>query len=498
MAIDFHQVISRLRQTRSQATLFAVTSAMALTLGAGVAYGDTKYLAAALAALVLGFAALTAPRHLTLLAIPAMVLVPPTVRIPSLGAGLTPLRLIVAVSIIGWLANGPRTIRMPSAYRFFGTVFSVYVLLLASTYSFSSVTRGVGYSIESLAIAWLAWRSIRDRRDLFGLVDLLMVVMIVAALLAVYETIVGHFLLPADEPLFFHAPFRDGQIRAQGVFPHPLVLGAALAVMLPVSISRSLSTAGWRRLLSASAALLYALTLILISGRGPWIGAAVAVVALAALTQGSRRRTILTAILVCAAAVAVSPLEGRVETLLKSVVSNETGQETVKSVRYRKTLLTASLSYAKGHPFGTGPGREEAAHLTGSLEAGTHLTDSIDNAYAKYAVELGPVGLLLFIFLIGSVANCVWRARKVQDKELGLLASGILAGEIAMLVVSATVATFSWQQLAALYWLLIGSSMMLRPLARPASQLMPTTTRHLEGAMGPTANTACMQRSASI
>lgn len=462
------QVVSVLRDKRVEVALFAATLACATALGAGLAHGDAKYIFAGFAAIVLSIAALTAPRYLSLLAVPALVLVPPTVRIPSLGAGLTPLRVIVVFGIVGWVLNGSRMVRMPIGYRVTGLVFSVYVIFLASTHDLTSVSRGFAYSVESLAIAWLAWRAIENKRDFFKLIDMLTAVMVIAALLAVYETIAGHFLLPADGTFFFHAPLRDGQIRGQGVFPHPLVLGTALAIMLPVAISRGLTATRWHRAFSIGAALLYAFTLVLIEGRGPWIGATCAVVALAALLRGSKRLTIIAGLVLCIIAVAISPLGGNVASLLANVTSNEHGQESVKSVLYRKTLLTASLSYAETHPFGTGPGEEEAANLTGTLE--THLNNSIDNAYAKYAVELGPVGLLLFLFIMFTVVLCAWRGRNVRDSELATVATGILAGEIAVLVISATVATFSWQQLAALFWLLVGGSMMIEVLGRSSDR----------------------------
>jgi hypothetical protein len=462
-----------LRDRRLEATIFAATLALATSLGAGLAHGGAKYIFAGLVGLLLGYVALTAPRYLSLLVIPALVLVPPTVRHTVGGNELTPLKVIVALGVAGWLVNEPRALRMPTGYRVSALVFSVYVMLLASSHGRSSIGHGIIYSVESVAIAWLAWRAINSKSDLLKLLDLLIGVMVIAALLAVYETLVGHFLLPAVGSTFFHAPLRDGHIRAQGVFPHPLVLGTALAVMLPVAISRGLGTTGWRRAFGAGAALLYALTLILISGRGPWLGAAVAVIALALLTHGSKRLTIIIGLLLCVAAVSISPVEGNVASLLTSVFSNENGQEAVYSVRYRKTLLTDSVSYAETHPFGTGPGQEQEAHLTGTLEAGTHLNNSIDNNYAKYAVELGPVGLLLFLFLIGNLLLYAWKGHNVKDAELALIGSGILAGEIAMLVTSVTVATFTWQQLAALFWLLVGGSMMLETLARSSRNATP-------------------------
>lgn len=456
-----------------EAAIFAGILALAVALGAGSAHGGAKYIFVGFAALGLSLVALTAPRYLSLLVLPVLVLVPPTVRHAVAGNELTPLKVIVALGVAGWLVNGPRALRMPTGLRISALMFAVYVMLLAGSHSRSSVGHGIIYSVESLAIAWLAWRGIGDRRDFLKLVDMLIGVMVIAALLAVYETIVGHFLLPAVGSTFFHAPLREGHIRAQGVFPHPLVLGTALAVILPVAISRGLSTIGSRRFLYAGAALLYVLTLILISGRGPWIGGATAVVAMAILTHGNKRLTILISLLLCVVAVVISPLGGNVSSLLNSVVSNENGKEAVYSVRYRKTLLTDSISYAETHPFGTGPGLEEKAHLAGTLEAGTHLNNSIDNNYAKYAVELGPVGLLLFLILMVNVVLCAWRSRTVKDAELALLASGILAAEIAMLVTSATVATFAWEQLAALFWLLVGASMMIEALARSSSNLDP-------------------------
>ncbi len=470
-ACRLQHVVSALRDKRMEAFLFAGILALAVALGAGVAHGGAKYVLVGFAVLGLSLVALTTPRYVSLLVLPALVLMPPTIRHTVAGNELTPLKVIVALGVAGWLVNAPRALRMPTGFRVSALVFSAYVMLLASSHGRSSLGHGIIYSIESLAIAWLAWRGISDKRDLLKLIDMLIGVMVIAALLAIYETIVGHFLLPAVGSTFFHAPLREGHIRAQGVFPHPLALGTALAVMLPVAITRGLGTTGLRRFLCAGAALLYALTLILISGRGPWIGAATAVVALAILTHGNKRLTIITGLLLCVVAVAISPLGGKVTSLLNSVVSNENGKETVYSVRYRKALLSASITYAEAHPFGTGPGLEETAHLTGTLEAGTRLNNSIDNNYAKYAVELGPVGLLLFLVLMVTVVISAWSGHNVKDAELALLASGILAGEIAMLVTSATVATFTWQQLATLFWLLVGASMMIEALARSSGNL---------------------------
>ena len=65
------------------------------------------------------------------------------------------------------------------------------------------------------------------------------------------------------------------------------------------------------------------------------------------------------------------------------------------------------------------------------------------------------------MLLLGTVVLATWRARDVPDPQLRAAAGAVLAAEVAMLVTSFTVATFSWAQLSALFWLIVGAGLVI-------------------------------------
>jgi O-Antigen ligase len=444
--------------------------------GIVVAVGPRLGLAIGIAPWLVAFA-VSRPRLISLVAVPVFLLLPPTIRVPlSVVPELTPLRILIFLAVVGWALRErtENTSSLPAAYVILGTVFVLYVVGDAVPHGTSSLNRGLDYSLEGLLTAWAASRAIRDKRDLLNLVDLLIGVITVAAALGLLEVVTNHYLIAAQEPFFFHAPARDGSLRAQGIFPHPLVYGAALAVMLPVAIVRGLTTTGRRRLLAGVACCFIALGILAGSERGPWAGALVAVVILMLFLHGKRRLAIVGVVTLAAVALALSPEGGKVGTLVSGVFNPRGSGETAGyTVEYREKLLAASTAFAESHPFGTGPGLAHELDFLAIVGGNrTNLAESIDNAYAKYAVEIGPVGLALFLLWLGSVLLAAWRARRHPDDELASLATAILAGEVAMLVTSTTVATFSWAQLAAIFWILVGITMAIGSLRYQSEPLI--------------------------
>lgn len=422
-------------------------------------------------------AALASPRLVTLLVLPAALLVPASVRLPGVGIpDITPLRLATAFALGIWLlrlvASDFRGYqRLPRAFAPVAGAFILYVLALSFDHGGATLNRGLGYSIEALVPLWLVWLSVNSKEDLLLLVDWLLILMAGVALLALREKLTRTFLIPAHEPFFFHAPDRSGGIRAQAIFPHPIVLGCALMLMLPVGVARLLTGDKTRRRPIALVSVpLMAAALFATESRGPWGAALVAVIVLAALMRGETRILIVAGLAALLVGVAFSPIGGKAATLVRGVIDPTSGQDAgVYTVQYRQQLWNSTLSYAGAHPLGTGPGLASGIGLWSVVGGNqTDLSLSIDNAYAKYLLEIGIVGFALFLALIAVVLRETWLARRTADSELAALASALVAAQVGMLIASATVATFTWAQLGALFWLLCGAGFAIGRLERQA------------------------------
>ena len=229
----------------------------------------------------------------------------------------------------------------------------------------STLSRGISYSVEALVPVWLVWLSVRTRRDLLLFIDWSIVIGCLAALVALREEVTQSYAIAEKEFFFFHAPDRGGGIRIQGVFPHPLVFGAALAMLLPLAVGRAFSAAGTGGPAGGGAAVLFCVALFFTSSRGPWMAALIGLVLLAALMRGGARLGIAAALLCGIAAIAFSPSEGRIATLVRGVVDPNSAQAAgAFTVDYRRALWNHSVDYATTHPFGTGPGRSSELSFT--------------------------------------------------------------------------------------------------------------------------------------
>lgn len=87
-------------------------------------------------------------------------------------------------------------------------------------------------------------------------------------------------------------------MRVQGVFPHPLVLGTAVALILPVAYVRWRGTTGALRRLHLASILLMLAASYYTYSRGPLLALAAGFVMLALLGRAQWRAKVLSAIVV--------------------------------------------------------------------------------------------------------------------------------------------------------------------------------------------------------
>ena len=448
--------------------------------------------------LVLGLLVYGNPRSLVLVVLPACVLVPQNLRLRFASLpDLTFPRVVIALCLFRVLlettlgrSRGPRH-RFDAPLRWCMAGFTALVAFnLLATHAPGGINRGLAITAELFLPAWLVFRWIRRSDDMARVLRTLLVVAAVAATVGILEFALQHPLTPpwlwAQSRL---TPTREGFLRAQGLFPQPIVFGIVLHMLLPVTFFLALRRGRHRRTAWVVTALVLA-ALVLTLSRGPWLAGLLGVLAMVALAGGWRARRLATWSAAAIGLVLVSPLQPAVSSLLGALsASGQLGPGTTEVV-YRQRLLEATVEFAGRHPLGAGLGSIPALRLPVLLD-GQHLdvTESVDNAYAILVFEMGPVGLVAF----GAVLACMLgvtlsaRRRARPDSDERLLASALAGSLLSLVLVGFTVASFTWNQVSLLASCLLGVAAGLQRLTRatPAAALGPGSSLWPQSAVPP-------------
>jgi hypothetical protein len=410
-----------------------------------------------------GFAALyclTNASRTVIVLIPVALLVPAflAVHLRSL-PDQTPVRALVCLgclALVASLGQSAKRLVLPRAVRAIAIVYCVFLALAfvwhPSTATLrGSIALGVGAFVPALLVLW----SVTSARRAWALAAVLVCVLDVAALLGIFEEVRGVHLFGAHAGTFFHADGRSGWLRAQGIFPHPIVLGTALALTLPFAFACLLSSDGRLRWLGRVSIPVHAAGLVVTVSRGPWIGAIVGVVVVAFLL---RRRFVRQALALLAVVIALllTPASATVGAALSSLW-HPTDRREAYVVDYRKELLRQTVAEVRKHPFAAHLALNDQLLLEGTVGGNAvNLATSTDNTYAYYLLRLGVPGAALLVLLLIAIPLASWRRLPSADSNLRPIAAAAIAAEVVLLVVGATVATLSWEQLGVAYWMITG------------------------------------------
>lgn len=427
----------------------------------------------ALVGLSTALLAVATPRLVVLVLLPASLLVPSGYELNlGLGVATTPTRLVILLTAAVFvLTRQPqdhlaRRQPVPGVFVVAVAAYVVVVFLRLATQRGPAVVSDFTFlTFEPFLPAFLAAAAARTRRDLVTLATSLVVVVTVASALACVESLVGHQLFAGR--FFFNPPMRAGRLRARSVFPHPIVLGVAIMLVMPLAVACVSTTASaTRRFLFVGAIAVMASALLLSFSRGPWIAVVLTLLVMAVMMKGHRRAWLGVAVVLIGQALMTLPLGDDVVPLLRSGLPFGTRDAKDLSVENRLVLWDEILDYASDHPFGIGPGRAREVQIIAYVDGYPRkVTESVDSAYLLLLLEVGFPGLALFVIvLLVLCAATVRTARQHRlDPHLGPFAAALVAGQIGMLFVSFTVATLTtWYQLAVPFWLLAGLALALR------------------------------------
>jgi O-antigen ligase len=295
-------------------------------------------------------------------------------------------------------------------------------------------------------------KNLRSFRD--ALLSFVLAVMVVG-LLAAFESY-KHWLLYGSliEVLKLDGTAgylgRDGLLRAVVTAGQSIPLGYVMAVAIGFYLY--LKESIQQKFIRRAGMLLLVAGLVVPFSRGPWVGAAVLIIAFVATGQNAVRKSMSLAIVAMLALALTSILPGgeRVINLLPFIGSTEKG-----NIDYRQQLLTNSMIVIQRNPWFGSNDYLKTPEME-AMRQGQGIIDIV-NTYIAVTLQSGYVGLSLFIgFFVLSLLGIYRRMRSISDKtsEEHLLGQSLFATLLAILVIIFTVSSITI--IPIVYWSVAG------------------------------------------
>jgi O-antigen ligase len=290
---------------------------------------------------------------------------------------------------------------------------------------------------------------------------------LVTALLAIYETATNKLLYESLQTTlnqywgYGRTLMRGDRLRAQTITGQPIALGYVM--MIGLSMHCFVAGQKLNKTITQIASIALVGGLIASISRGPWIGAAAAIVTYAALSAKSLGSIFKFTIATIAVSVVVlnSPWADAIKSHLPFIgtVENE-------NITYRQNLLEFSIQVIAQNPFfGAYDYLYHPALQSLRQETANGLIDVV-NTYVGIAMSNGLVGLTFFLgaFLLSTLA--CWRRMKATsstdtwERNIGRT---LIAAIVGIMVTIFT--TSSITVIPTFYWLIIGLAVAYARLA---------------------------------
>ncbi len=289
--------------------------------------------------------------------------------------------------------------------------FADFLILLVLLLQFSTVLTGFGRGADALTAAlltsiWFFARRFFEKRGEAAFVFLSSLV-----LLGVSAIGVGQYLFGFAELRWVDAKrFGDIGGRVTSLFSNPNILAVYLLLYFPFSLWAIFlpQNKGRLRIFYTITAVLSALCILLTWSRGAWLG--LMLECLLFLLFHSKKSRIATLWLPPVLLLSIPILPGNFRGRLLSI-----GDLGESSIRYRLLTWRGTLRMLEHHPFGIGVG-ERAWRLVYPHYAisGTQRVMHAHNIFLQIACEVGVMGLLLFLLIIGIAILCGLRQKKID------------------------------------------------------------------------------------
>jgi hypothetical protein len=382
-------------------------------------------------------------------------------------------RLVLIILLVKWWQH------MAGTFRFRELPFHRIIVWITATCAIStllsvelseSLNKFLSLTVESFLFFAVVMSSVRTSDDAVRLLRAVVAGLTIVGGMAVLERYGGIDLVA-------YIQFQGGRISLRsemgGVvfssYPHPILMGAALAMGMLLCVALIERGAPWRFNRRYVVGIpLMAAGIYLSFSRGPWAAAAVGFILLYALGTKplrSRLHKVAAAALVLAMLRpgVMTSISDRFGTILRPNESSEGS-----SAQYRVELwFKAWHEITKaGHRFvfGYGDGSHRIMDLSGqsffSLRHDSYAFRSWDSEMACILLQRGVVGLTVLLWLYVAILKAFWNARSRVDGPMRDALTGFLACMAAYLFMSFSVKLFSIQ-FQYVFWSMVSAGMVV-------------------------------------
>jgi hypothetical protein len=309
-------------------------------------------------------------------------------RIMVAGANFTMIRILTLVGWMRIIVQGEiRSLRLnPIDKVMMAWVISsvmMYTLLWQTGQAF--INR-VGFAYDTFGLYFLFRFLIRDLNDIKRTVRILAILIVPLAIAMLAEKLTGRNVFAVFGGVMEFTRIRDGSLRCQGPFAHPILAGSFGATLLPLFVG--LWFQGKKNHLIAGLAVISAVSITVTSASsGPFLAAIAGMVGLLAWQRRQWLRTIRWGTLLGLIALQLK-MKAPVWFLIAraDVFGGSTGW-------HRAALIDAAVRHF-------GDWWLVGVKDTGYWSGDTHLLADVTNEYVWQGVQGGLLTLLLFVLMI--------------------------------------------------------------------------------------------------
>jgi O-antigen ligase len=467
--------------------ILVALSALALAVAAGAKVKDVVPVVLLLMVFALGYRVLLSWKSaLTTLILVVLFIPIHRYALPgNLPFELEPYRLLVFLIGLGWFASllvDPRVQLRRSGFE--APMAMIIITILASDVGNPGRVNGLGkdvaktltFSLSFFLVFYLMVSVIRTPELVERFVKVLVGGGAIVAVASVYEYHTGYnvfdhvanlipVLKPSGPPII---PERAGRLRVYASAQHPIALGAALVMLLPLAVY--LAKASGKKRWTVTGILLLLGALATLSRTGITMLAALLFVLVRLRPELKRLWPVLI------------PLLAVVHVALPNSLGALVGSFHPKGGIVKGEQ--ARGGHGSGRLLNLGPGLQEAkSSLLFGEGYGTRITEwgrananILDDQWLGTLLETGLFGLFAWIWLFGRAYRRLARRARDDPSPQGWLAAGLAASIIAFPVGMMTYDAFAFIQVTLMLYMLLAFGAIL--LARP----LQTTTEEADHA----------------
>lgn len=426
----------------------------------GLVYNQTSltYLGFAVL-LLLGLATLNLPKKHRILPLAVLAcFIPAGQRIVVFSCDFTILRILV---LFGWARVLTRREDQEFSWKTIDKLFIAWTCCSAAAYILLRGTSGaiifkLGHMFDALGLYFLFRLWIQDWADLFRIIRYFMILSIPVALFFFIEQRTGRNLFSVLGGVPAITGIRDGRLRCQGAYVHPIAAGVFWASMFPLFMI-FLIHRGKETILAFFGIISSLLIVVFCASSTPVASTAAAIAAICLYPFRKSMRLIRWGAVITIVGLHFS-MEAPVWALIgrTDLAGGSTGYHRFQLVD--QTIRRVGEWWALG---------------TTSTAGWGHFLFDVANQYVSEAVRGGLITLVLFLCIIGFSFRGVSRmARLTENDPLRRLASWLVGVSLFSHCTSFVALHYS-HQTSMVFYMIIAITASLSPRVKRAARTMP-------------------------